>query len=229
MPFCWLLLAEPESCIKRRLYEKLDFSGGEPRIPGVDSRALIFPADSLCRIFSDVKGIAAQKAKFLSAMKSGEKYRIATGEWTDLTFEARKWIPLDFEICTAPVENSINGKIVADGAVFFKKIGEKLTFIIKNGRIDSVSAESPAGEGLLAEYRNMTAADMKNPANTQLAEIGIGFCPGAEITDCFMEAEAALKTCHFCFGNNIYYGGENESDFHGASVLIKNPVFTRMD
>ena len=68
-----------------------------------------------------------------------------------------------------------------------------------------------------------------DPANTQLAEIGIGFCGGAQITDCFMEAEAAAGTCHFCFGNNVCYSGENQSGFHGASVLIRSPVFTRLD
>jgi hypothetical protein len=40
-----------------------------------------------------------------------------------------------------------------------------------------------------------------------------------------MESEMVFGTCHFCFGNNDCYGGKNKSDFHGASVLIKEPHF----
>ena len=74
----------------------------------------------------------------------------------------------------------------------------------------------------------MTARDMQNPVNMQLAEIGIGFCNGAMISDCFMEAETIVNTCHFCFGNNICHGGKNESEFHGASILIRNPIFEQI-
>lgn len=52
--------------------------------------------------------------------------------------------------------------------------------------------------------------------------IGIVFFSAATISDCFMEAEAAINTCHFRFGNNVCYGGKNASEFHGNSVLIRN-------
>lgn len=65
-------------------------------------------------------------------------------------------------------------------------------------------------------------------SNRQLAEIGIGFCNDAFISDSFMETETVVNTCLFCFGNNICYGGSNESEFHGAPVLIRNPVFEQV-
>lgn len=222
-----LLLAEPMTYVKYSLYKHLDFNNGEPEIPDRMSKVLVFPKESLCRIFSEsADHIAIEQAKMGSEMKDNQKYRITSSGGTDLTFKSRKWIPLDFEVCTAPIEESINGLIVVDGALFFKKIDEKIAFVIKNGKIQSIKANSPKADLLVAEYQKMTERDMQNSVNMQLAEIGIGFCNNAIISDCFMEAEAVSKTCHFCFGNNICYGGKNESAFHGASILVKNPIFT---
>lgn len=222
-----LLLAEPKSYGKYRLFQYLDFSKGEPQIANTASKVLIFPKESICRMFSGkIEKIRSEKEKIISNMKANQRYRITSAEGTDLVFEARTWIPLDFEICTAPKENSINGIIVVDGSLFFKRIDEKISFVIKDGKIHDIMARSSKGEEIVTEYRNMTDREMKDIRNRQLAEIGIGVCSEAIISDCFMESEAALDTCHFCFGNNTCYGGENESEFHGASILIKNPVFT---
>lgn len=222
-----LLFAEPTSYVEYRLFEYLDFSNGEPVIPNTVSKVLIFPKESLCRIFSEgADNIAIEREKLISEMKDNQNYRITSSSGTDLTFESRRWIPLDFEICTAPIEESINGIIVVDGALFYKKTDDKMAFVIRCGKIQLIKAISPKGDLLVAEYKKMTERNMQNSINMQLAEIGIGFCNNAIISDCFMEAEAVSKTCHFCFGNNICYGGRNESEFHGASVLIKNPIFT---
>lgn len=226
-----LLLAEPVNYVKYKLFQYLDFSEGEPQIPGTESRVLIFPVESICRIFlGDINNNMAEKERLLATMKEKQKYRITTAKGTDLVFEARRWIPLDFEVCTAPVEHTINGTIVVDGAVFFRKNdyekGEKIILKIEKGKVKSIVACDDNGNQLLAEYLKMISDSVENPQNKQLAEIGIGFCHGATISDCFMEAETAINTCHFCFGNNICYGGENFSEFHGNSVLVKEPVFT---
>lgn len=221
-----LLLAEPETYLRYRLPAYLDFSRGEPRIRDTASRVLIFPRDSAERMFSaSPEEDACGRERLLAEMRDDVWYRITTARGTALRFRARKWLTLDFEICTAPAEESLNGVIVVDGAVFYQKVGEPFELEIRNGKLYAVRPPGDGGEEA-AGYTAMTADVMKNPANTQLAEIGIGFCGGARITDCFMEAETAAHTCHFCFGNNVCYGGENESDFHGASVLIRDPVFT---
>lgn len=225
-----ILLAEPETYSTYKLFKYLDFSMGGPRIPNVDSRVLIFPVDSILRLFSvDLECDIGEKNRILSTMQNESEYCITTELGTELTFKARKWIPLDFEVCTAPVETSINGKIVVDGALFFKKIKSQIIFVIENGKLVGITAPTIEGEEDVKAYNSMTEKVMKNPLNLQLAEIGIGFCNGAEINDCFMEAETVVNTCHFCFGNNICYGGNNKSEFHGASVLIKNPQFKLLD
>lgn len=224
-----LLLAEPQAYVQYRIFQHLDFSGGEPAIPGADSRVLIFPADAFVRMLSvPLETDLAVRDRLIAELQPNKRYRITTDAGTDITFESRTWLPLDFEVCTAPVEETINGRIVVDGALFFKKIDEKLIFTIKNGKLCGIEAETAAGEALIEEYKMMTAHGFAEPVNTQLAEIGIGFCSGAAVSDCFMEAETAVNTCHFCFGNNVCYGGRNASEFHGASVLIRNPRFEIM-
>ena len=100
---------------------------------------------------------------------------------------------------------------------------------IDHGNVVNIEAYDERSEALAKEYKAMISRTIEDPVNLQLAEIGIGFCHGAEISDCFMEAETVAGTCHFCFGNNICYGGNNASEFHGNSVLIKNPQFTLME
>jgi len=219
------LIVNPQSYLKYNLFKYMDFSKGEPVIAGIQSKVLILPYDSSERMFAGYwRQDEEYKKALLDCMKENSPYSITTANGTDLTFISRKWIECDFEICTAPVEESVNGRIVADGALFFRKISEKLLFTIRNGEISRIEALDEAGKGLLAEYIKMTEREFSEKKNLQLAEVGIGTTKGAQITDCFMEAEAVRNTCHFCFGNNVCYGGKNASDFHGASVLVKAPV-----
>lgn len=221
-----ILLAEPCAYVKHKIYQYLDFSHGEPVIIDIPSKVLVFPIESAARIFHGEYHIDAEiQLKLLCSMLSDTKYRITTESGTDLTFISRKWISYDFEICTAPIENSISGVIVVDGALFFKKIDDLLQFHIRDGKLVRIDTNTDSGDYILNEYIKMTRNDFENPVNKQLAEIGIGTNTGAVISDCFMEAESAFDTCHFCFGNNICYGGLNESNFHGASILIKKPTF----
>lgn len=225
-----LLLAEPQAYGIYKLFMMLDFEHGEPEIPGCESIVLVFPVDALIAVFNvDMADDMAYRDNILERMKDGARYRLTTEAGTKLEFTARHWILLDFEVCTAPVEETVEGKLVVDGAVFFRKndmtTGEKIVVTVEHGKVTDIKAFDEQGEKLAEEYRNMIANAVKNPKNLQLAEVGIGFCKGATVSDCFMEAEIARETCHCCFGNNLCYGGKNASDFHGDSVLVMNPRF----
>lgn len=121
---------------------------------------------------------------------------------------------------------------MVDGAVFFRKNDfekqEKIVLEIEEGKVTRITAYDNKSDELLQEYLKMTSESMADARNIQLAEIAIGFFSAATISDCFMEAEAAINTCHFCFGNNVCYGGKNASEFHGNSVLIRNPKFVEI-
>lgn len=226
-----MMLAEPRTYLDRGLYKLMDFTHGEPELLGCNSHVLIFPHESLYRIFSaDPEEDYRARSVLLGELKPNSGYTITSAAGTELEFVSRCWIPLEFEICTAPIESSLNGRIVVDGAVFFRKndlaVSERIVLEIVRGELRSIVAYDDAGERLRSEYAEMILPAVNESINRQLAEIGIGFCRGATVSDCFMEAEASADTCHFCFGNNICYGGNNLSDFHGNSVLIRNPLFS---
>jgi len=225
-----LLLAQPQSYVTYQLATIFDFEKGEPVIPGCESTVLIFPVDSLISVFRvDIAEDGAYRDQILQEMKDGGRYLLTNAAGTRLEFTARKWILLDFEVCTAPIEETIEGKLVVDGAVFYRKndreLGEKIILTIEHGKVTDIRAYDDQGEKLAQEYKNMITSSIKDAVNLQLAEIGIGFCKGAAVSDCFMEAEIARDTCHCCFGNNVCYGGKNASAFHGNSVLMMKPVF----
>jgi hypothetical protein len=120
---------------------------------------------------------------------------------------------------------SKDGIIAVDGTLFFQDIGTIIDFYIERGKLKKVEARDIKDNRLVEQYKEMTNNDFSVSVNRQLTEIGIGCNTNAIISDCFMESEMMFGTCHFCFGNNACYGGENISDFHGASVLIKGPNF----
>ena len=135
-----------------------------------------------------------EQERIIANMKDNQKYRITSSVGTDLIFESRKWIPLDFEICTAPIEKSINGIIVVDGALFFKKIEEKISFFIKDGKIHSIKAHSSKGELLVTEYKQMTERDMKERGRTYESIIEQYFSTVLPIPILWMGSSSAART-----------------------------------
>lgn len=222
---------EPESFGMFQLYEFLDFSDGQPFVKGLrgESYISILPKESSIRIYgADSVRCRENKEKIFCKMKDNREYRVTTENGTNLYFKSRKWIDDGNEVLTAPVENSINGVIAVDASLFYKKIECILDFYISDGRLVDIKARDEEGENEIKEYYRMTHEAFKEIQNKQLAEVGIGINSGAIISGCFMESEMMFGTCHFCFGNNHCYGGENISDFHGASVLIRNPSFRQV-
>lgn len=210
------------------LYKWLDFTHGTPIISSLNSKSFInvMPVDSTYRVYgSDIHKDTLAKKSLLNTLKPNTNYKISSDNGTELYFTSRSWLEYENEILTAPIENSINGTIVVDAALFFQKVESPITFEIVNGKIHSIYSDDSESFKLIDMYKKMTEEPFKNDINKQLAEIGIGCNTGVEISNCFMESEMLYGTCHFCFGNNECYGGDNPSDFHGASVLIKNPRF----
>lgn len=222
------VLAEPNTFSNFRVFNWLDFRFGPPKVANLNNISYIsvLPIDSTYRVYSS-NYIDDKKAanSLLSLLKANTDYKAITDNGTSLNFTSRNWIYIGTEVLTAPIEKSINGVIAVDGSFFYRSISTTIDFYIKNGMLDKIKARNDRDNRLIEEYNKMTENDFRTQKNMQLAEIGIGSITNATISECFMESEMKYGTCHFCFGNNECYGGNNKSDFHGASVLIKNPHF----
>ncbi len=186
----------------------------------------VTPMASLVRLYgSDAAEDKAWLETLKSTFRDNARFRITAPAGTDIQFTARKWNRLDWEICTAPVEASIEGAIVVDGAVQFGRVGKPITIVIRKGRVADVLCADPK-DAVFADYlRTMRDAFAADGANAQLAEVGIGGNGAALVSDVIMESETARGTCHFCFGENTRYGGANATAMHHGTVVIGDPVF----
>lgn len=138
---------------------------------------------------------------------------------TIIHWETMKWMNLPTgEVIVAPVEDSLNGKLVCDMAVGgIGPLKTPVKIIIHNGK-----AEEIVSEDLQVLKR------VKDSLNTDewakvVGEFAFGINPKARFVEEFLEAEKILGTIHIAFGNNSDMpGGKNKSKNH-MNLLISKP------
>ena len=115
------------------------------------------------------------------------------------------------EVFVAPLENSVNGKIVFDSFPFSKS---KILLEVKNGKVFEARGDTENLERIFLELGEKAR---------QIAEFGMGTNYKAKIIGNTLEDEKVLGTCHFALGNNVNFGGVNDVAFH-ADGTIKEPT-----
>jgi leucyl aminopeptidase (aminopeptidase T) len=115
------------------------------------------------------------------------------------------------EAFIAPVEDSVNGTLVIDASISgIGLVDRDATFHIERGKVVDIEGGSAA-----RRFEALLDASSKR----QVAEFGIGTNDRAEITGATLEDEKVLGTCHVAFGNNRFFGGTNQVDFHMDCVM----------
>ena len=138
--------------------------------------------------------------------------RIAHGRKASIFDQPGYWgnIPCG-EAFIAPVEDSVNGELVVDASIAgIGLVDRNTTLSIERGKVVDI------GGGSTARRFEMLLDD---PARRQVAEFGIGTNDKARITGITIEDEKVLGTCHIAFGNNRFFGGTNQVDFHVDCVM----------
>ncbi|MCD6371903.1 MAG: aminopeptidase [Candidatus Aenigmarchaeota archaeon] len=115
------------------------------------------------------------------------------------------------EVYVAPVENSINGKIVIDE---FGEFGKKVSLEIENGRIVKVSKASKKFKELLEKYGE----------EFYICEFGIGCNYKVRFTGNIHEDKKVSGSIHFGFGYNLSFGGIINLPFHFDGIIKKASV-----
>ncbi len=111
------------------------------------------------------------------------------------------------EVSTSPNEGTTNGMIVFDQMGKYKNV--KLT--VRNS-----VAERIEGNPELQEIVNKLGVKAQT-----IGEVGIGCNPKAKIIGNVLEDEKVFGTMHIALGNNIFYGGKNDVEFHQDGVIDK--------
>lgn len=163
--------------------------------------------------------------KLANRLNRTKKVRFTTPRGTDITLsvEGRSAISNpgmvdapgsfsgapDIEVYIAPVEESVNGVAVIDGTISTSGLVKSpVKLLIKDGIVQKIEGEEDA-----KKLQNRLEVE-NNPSVYQVAELGIGLNPGAQLRGAIIEDEGALGTAHIALGDNHRFGGKNKAPVH---------------
>jgi leucyl aminopeptidase (aminopeptidase T) len=139
---------------------------------------------------------------------------------TKLDWKTMKWMNLPTgEVIVAPLEDSLNGKLVCDLAIGgIGKIEAPVKVAVKNGKAERVVSKD---KKVLRRVEDTFKTDDWSDV---VGEFAFGINPKARFVDQFLEAEKILGTAHIAFGANTDMpGGKNPSKDH-IDLLISKPT-----
>jgi len=183
---------------------------------------------------ADFKAIRPLVEKLGKMVSAAETARITSKKGTDVTMSIQGREGLictsildrpgmlsgmpDLEVYTGPVEDSINGTAVIDATISSSGLlAEPVTLTIERGKVTAIEGGGDA-EALITLLKTQ-----HDPRVYQIAELGIGLNPCAQLRGAIIEDEGALGTVHLALGNNIPMGGINEAPVH-IDMVIKDPT-----
>ncbi len=139
---------------------------------------------------------------------------------TKLDWKTMKWMNLPTgEVIVAPVEDSLNGKLVCDMAIGgIGKLRKHVEVTVKNGRVENVFSRDTD------HLRRVKETFETDDWSDVVGEFAFGINPKARFVREFLEAEKIWGTVHVAFGANTDMpGGKNPSKNH-MDLLISDPT-----
>ncbi len=123
------------------------------------------------------------------------------------------------EVIIAPVEDSLEGRLVCDVAIGgIGPISEPVIIKVKQGKVDAVTCENPE---VLKRVQESLHIDDNSKV---VGEFAFGINPKARLIKEFLETEKMIGTVHIAFGNNTDMpGGKNNSANH-MDFMMNNPT-----
>ena len=180
----------------------------------------------------------ARRCRALKDLLSEKTVRITSELGTNVQFglQGRKWILNDGdlsspglygnlpagEIYTAPVEESLHGRIVIDGSVGgLGQTDRPFAIDLESGKIKSMGALGRESK-TLEKFTEICSYDA--PSTETVGEFGIGMNPGARVVGNMLMDEKVMGTVHFAFGDSYGLGMSN-SRFHTDVMITKPSIF----
>jgi len=172
---------------------------------------------------ADYRQVRELTNKMYERLKDAKTIRITSDNGTNFTasVEGREWDPDDGyiskgdvenlpsgEVCTAPIEGTSHGTIVIDKMAHH---GDGIRYTVKNGFVEKIEG-SESLEKVVEEVG-------RNARN--IAEIGIGTNPKAQIIGNILEDEKVFGTVHIAIGNNLSFGGNVDVPLHLDGIILK--------
>ncbi len=175
-------------------------------------------AERLIRALEDTVTVEIRNPEGTNLTLSTKNRKFFTD--TKLDWKSMKWMNLPTgEVLIAPVEDSLNGKLVCDMAIGgIGKLRKPVEVTAKNGRVETVFSQD---KDHLRRIKETFATDNWSDV---VGEFAFGINPKARFVTEFLEAEKILGTVHVAYGAKIdKHGGKNPSKNH-MDLLISNPT-----
>ncbi len=140
---------------------------------------------------------------------------------TKLDWTTMKWMNLPTgEVIVAPLETSLEGKLVCDMAIGgIGPVTTPVQIIAKNGMAHEVTS---ADANVLKRVKDSLETDEMAKV---VGEFAFGINSKARFVEEFLESEKMLGTVHFAFGNNSDFPqGKNNSENHMDFMISKPTV-----
>jgi leucyl aminopeptidase (aminopeptidase T) len=137
---------------------------------------------------------------------------------TKIDWKLMKWMNLPTgEVIVAPVENSLEGKLICDMAVGgIGPIESPLEITVEKGKVSNVFS---ADAQLLRKVNESLNTD---EWSSVVGEFAFGINPKARFVEEFLEAEKMLGTIHVAFGNNSDMPGRKNKSKNHMDFLMSN-------
>ena len=177
-------------------------------------------AERLIRALEDTATVEIRNPAGTNLTLSAKNRKFFTD--TKLDRKTMKWMNLPTgEVIVAPVEDSLNGKLVCDMAIGgIGKLRKPVEVTAKNGRVETVFSQDKE------HLRRVEETFHTDDWSDVVGEFAFGINPKARFLQEFLEAEKILGTVHVAFGDNTDMpGGKNPSKNH-MDLLISNPTVT---
>lgn len=182
---------------------------------------------------------AAQVPKCMAigeAFTNGTNVRLTSPKGTDLTFviggkktniltnipNPGELAPVpDIEVNVVPVTGSANGKIIFDASVPYLGIGilkEDIVCEVKDGLIVSMEG------GEQAKFLKEKLDSYNDPNCYNVAELGVGMNPGAQLTGNMLDDEGIVGTIHIGIGTSLTLGGDVVAPMHYDLIMFEPTI-----
>ena len=139
---------------------------------------------------------------------------------TKIDWKTMKWMNLPTgEVIVAPVETSLQGKLVCDLAIGgIGPLNTPFAIDVEDGAVRVASSEND-------DVRRRVAESLATDSMAKVVgEFAFGINPKARFVEEFLEAEKIKGTIHIAFGDNLDYpSGKNNSANH-MDFLISSPT-----
>ena len=182
----------------------------------------------------DYQELQERNTKLVKLLEKTEIVRITTEKGTDITMNIKGRdvhgindglytqkgqygnLPCG-EVCLAPIEGTSNGKFIVDASMGTGKLPSPLTIEVKDGFATTITGEH--AQKIKDMFKNLPKLAYN------IAELGIGTNPNAEITGNVLEDEKVLGTAHIALGNNKSFGGDVDVPIHIDGIFRAPTIY----